>query len=179
MGSIRKVTHQSGVLSWQARWRDPAGKQHNKNFEPNADAQKYLITVEGHELAGQYVVPAWERSSSANGLARRRLLVSAAGDPHGPATSPIYEVSSSRPSARCRSGRPDRSPSSYGSPSSIIGAMRRPPSGRLTRFSRAFSMRPWSPGFLRGPRVVVFGSLGWKETRCGSYPPERSPSSPT
>lgn len=80
MGSIRRVTHRSGVTSWQARWRDPAGRQHNKNFERKADAQRYLTTVEGHKLAGQYVDPSlgkikfgeWARQMEAARVSGRR-----------------------------------------------------------------------------------------------------------
>lgn len=57
MGSVRRFRHSSGKSVWQARWRDPAGRQHNKNFDRKVDAERYLTTVESRKLAGDYVDP--------------------------------------------------------------------------------------------------------------------------
>ena len=57
MASIRKVIHESGRTSWQARWRDPAGEQRSKNFDRRVDAERHLTTVEARKLAGTYVDP--------------------------------------------------------------------------------------------------------------------------
>jgi hypothetical protein len=57
VASIRRVIHKSGRTSWQARWRDPAGAQHAKNFNRRVDAQRHLTTVEARKLAGTYVDP--------------------------------------------------------------------------------------------------------------------------
>ncbi len=57
MGTIRRVSHPSGNAAWQARWRDPAGKQRNKNFTRKADAQHHLTTMESRMLTGDYVDP--------------------------------------------------------------------------------------------------------------------------
>ncbi|HZD23874.1 MAG TPA: site-specific integrase [Acidimicrobiia bacterium] len=57
MGSVRRFTHASGKRVWQARWRDPAGKQRNKNFDRKVDAERYLVTVESRKLTGDYVDP--------------------------------------------------------------------------------------------------------------------------
>lgn len=57
VASIRKVIHESGRTSWQARWRDPAGEQRSKNFDRRVDAERHLTTVEARKLAGTYVDP--------------------------------------------------------------------------------------------------------------------------
>ena len=57
MGSIRRVTHQSGEQAWQARWRDPAGNQRSKNFPRRAEAERHLTVVEGRKLTGDYIDP--------------------------------------------------------------------------------------------------------------------------
>jgi integrase len=57
VGSIRKVKHRSGKESWQARWRDPAGKDRARNFARKADAERYLVSVESDKLTGRYADP--------------------------------------------------------------------------------------------------------------------------
>ena len=57
MASIRKVVHRTGRTSWQARWRDPTGSQHSKNFGRRIDAERFLITVGARKLAGTYIDP--------------------------------------------------------------------------------------------------------------------------
>lgn len=42
---------------WQARWRDPRGRQRSKAFERKIDAQRFLTTVESAKLTGGYVDP--------------------------------------------------------------------------------------------------------------------------
>jgi len=57
MASIRRVIHRTGHTSWQARWRDPTGAQHSKNFDRRIDAERFLTTVEARKLAGTYIDP--------------------------------------------------------------------------------------------------------------------------
>ncbi len=57
MGSVRKVKHQSGKESWQARWRDPAGIDRSKNFFRKVDANHYLLSLESDKLRGRYTDP--------------------------------------------------------------------------------------------------------------------------
>ena len=57
MASIRKVVHRTGRTSWQARWRDPTGSQHSKNFGRRIDAERFLVTIEARKLAGTYIDP--------------------------------------------------------------------------------------------------------------------------
>jgi len=40
MGAIARVTHRSGRKVWQARWRDPSGRQRAKNFDRKVDAER-------------------------------------------------------------------------------------------------------------------------------------------
>ena len=57
MGSIRRVTHPSGKRAWQARWRDPTGRQRSRNFTRHLDAERHLTTVEAQMLTGDYIDP--------------------------------------------------------------------------------------------------------------------------
>jgi integrase len=57
VASIRKVVHRTGRTSWQARWRDPTGSQHSKNFNRRVDAERFLVTVEARKLEGSYIDP--------------------------------------------------------------------------------------------------------------------------
>lgn len=42
---------------WRARYRDPVGREHAKHFTRKVDAQRWLTSVEGSKLRGQYVDP--------------------------------------------------------------------------------------------------------------------------
>jgi hypothetical protein len=56
VGSIdRRV--RAGQVSWQARWRDPAGQQHKRSFRRKVDAERFLIGVESAKAGGNYVEP--------------------------------------------------------------------------------------------------------------------------
>jgi integrase len=57
VASIRRVVHQTGRTSWQARWRDPTGSQRSKNFPRRVDAERFLVTVEARKLEGTYIDP--------------------------------------------------------------------------------------------------------------------------
>jgi len=57
VASIRKVVHRTGRTTWQARWRDPTGAQHSKNFPRRIDAERFLVTIEARKLAGTYIDP--------------------------------------------------------------------------------------------------------------------------
>lgn len=46
---------------WQARWRDPAGRQCKRSFPRKIDAERHLIGVESRMLSGDYVDPARSR----------------------------------------------------------------------------------------------------------------------
>lgn len=47
-----------GKATWQARWRDPAGRQRKRTFSRKSDAERFLTGVEHSQLTGSYVDPA-------------------------------------------------------------------------------------------------------------------------
>jgi integrase len=60
MASIEKRTR-DGKVTWQARWRDPAGRQRKKRFGRKTDAERHLVGVEHSQLVGSYIDPASAR----------------------------------------------------------------------------------------------------------------------
>jgi integrase len=68
VGSIRRVTHASGEQAWQARWRDPTGRQRSRNFTRRLDAERHLTTVEAQMLAGDYIDPGLAKTRFADWL---------------------------------------------------------------------------------------------------------------
>src|SRR4051812_8486450 len=42
---------------WQARWRDPSGKQKKKSFEKKRDAERFMVSVSNAKQTGTYVDP--------------------------------------------------------------------------------------------------------------------------
>jgi len=57
MASVEKRTR-DGRVTWQARWRDPSGRQRKRTFPRRVDAERYLTGVDHSKLAGVYVDPA-------------------------------------------------------------------------------------------------------------------------
>ncbi len=57
MASVDKL----GSGRWQARWRDPDGKQRKRSFPRKSDAERFLTGVESRLLDGSYVDPARAR----------------------------------------------------------------------------------------------------------------------
>ena len=54
MASISKNPKDPG---WQARWRDPGGRQRKKNFTRKVDAQRWLDQMQAERHRGQYIDP--------------------------------------------------------------------------------------------------------------------------
>src|SRR5260221_3305690 len=54
VGSVRRDPRASG---WQARYRDPAGKQRTRTFPTKADARAFLSSVDVDVRAGTWVAP--------------------------------------------------------------------------------------------------------------------------
>ncbi|GAA2501188.1 tyrosine-type recombinase/integrase [Terrabacter carboxydivorans] len=54
MASIGKNPRGTG---WQARWRDPGGRQRKKNFPRKVDAQRWLDQMQAERHRGQYIDP--------------------------------------------------------------------------------------------------------------------------
>jgi integrase len=53
MGHVRRT--ESG--RWQARYRDPSGRERARNFTRKIDADRFLIGVESDKLRGQWIDP--------------------------------------------------------------------------------------------------------------------------
>ena len=66
MGWVHKVRHRSGRMTWQARWRDPAGAERAKNFIRKIDAERYLVNLESDKLRGRYADPRLGRTRLAD-----------------------------------------------------------------------------------------------------------------
>jgi integrase len=60
MASIDKRVR-DGRVTWQARWRDPAGVQRKRTFTRKLDAERYLTNVEHSQLVDTYVDPGRSR----------------------------------------------------------------------------------------------------------------------
>lgn len=54
MGHVRRT--ESG--RWQARYRDPRGRERARNFKRKIDADRFLIGIESDKLRGQWIDPA-------------------------------------------------------------------------------------------------------------------------
>ncbi len=65
MGSVRRsprsVGRPSNEVRWEARYRDPSGRQRTRTFGARADAKAFLSTVEADVLRGAWVNPAGAR----------------------------------------------------------------------------------------------------------------------
>jgi integrase len=73
-----------GKVTWQARWRDPDGRQRKKSFDKRADAARHLAAMESDKARGVYVNAddpttvtaaawAWLARRSVRDSSRRRL----------------------------------------------------------------------------------------------------------
>ena len=69
MGAVARVTHRSGRKVWQARWRDPSGRQRAKNFNRKVDAERYLLAMEADKLRGRYTDPRLAKTPLADWMA--------------------------------------------------------------------------------------------------------------
>jgi len=61
VASIERNPGRDGRLTWQARWRDPAGRQRKRTFPRKSDAERFLTGVEHSVLTGSYVDPGRSR----------------------------------------------------------------------------------------------------------------------
>jgi hypothetical protein len=55
---IRPKKLKSGELAYEARYRDPSGRQRSKQFRRKADAQRFLNDMRSKRDQGQFVDPA-------------------------------------------------------------------------------------------------------------------------
>jgi integrase len=83
MAAPKKLVR-DGNVTWQARWRDPSGRQRKKSFVKRSDAVRHLVTVESDKTRGVYVNTdnpttvtdaawAWLARRSVRASSRRRL----------------------------------------------------------------------------------------------------------
>lgn len=57
----RRVRTTDGKVSWQARWRDPAGASRKRTFTRKLDAERHLLGIESSKVSGTYVDAARSR----------------------------------------------------------------------------------------------------------------------
>ena len=51
---------------WRARYRDPSGAEHARQFLRKVDAERWLVSVESSKLHGDYVDPALGKQTFGN-----------------------------------------------------------------------------------------------------------------
>jgi integrase len=57
MASTEKRRGRDGKATWQARWRDPDGRQRKRTFARKSDAERFLTGIESDKLRGAYIAP--------------------------------------------------------------------------------------------------------------------------
>lgn len=57
MADVDRVIRDGKVTGWQARWRDPDGRQRKKTFPRRTDADKFLTALRAEMLRGAYIDP--------------------------------------------------------------------------------------------------------------------------
>lgn len=82
MADVDKVVRGEKVVGWQARWRDPDGRQRKKTFPRKVDAESFLAAVRADMDTGRYVDPAAGRI-----LVRDYARQWIAARPHRPSTA--------------------------------------------------------------------------------------------
>ena len=73
---------------WQARWRDPAGRERVRTFRLKGEAEKFLATIEAAKVRGSYVDPSLGRVTF--GAYTEEFLASAVD--LAPSTRATYET---------------------------------------------------------------------------------------
>jgi len=54
----RRKLRQDGTVAWQARYRDPDGRQRAKEFTKKVDAERFLATTRADMARGDWINPA-------------------------------------------------------------------------------------------------------------------------
>ncbi|MDX1511743.1 MAG: site-specific integrase [Nitriliruptorales bacterium] len=61
MGHVQRRRRSDGNgnvrVSWRARYRDPSGRERSRTFERRIDAERFLTSVEGAKLKGEWIDP--------------------------------------------------------------------------------------------------------------------------
>src|SRR3954468_17417482 len=58
MASVQRRTRNGKAVGYDARWRDPQGRQKKKFFRKKSDADRFKTAMEHAVLVGSYVDPA-------------------------------------------------------------------------------------------------------------------------
>ena len=179
MASIRRVVHRTGRMSWQARWRDPTGRQHSKNFGRRIDAEQFLITIEARKLAGTYIDPRAGRirlgeftEQATAGWVNRRDSTKARDESY--LRSLVLPVFADMPIGAINVFDVQEWVSDLdadGTP--------QPPSARPTNSSDGSSTTPSTADSSPAPRAGTSPCPRSRTPRSDYSPPKRSPSSPT
>jgi integrase len=72
---VRERSGKPDLVTWEARWRDPAGRQRRKGFAKKSDAERYMTTVATQLHGGTYIDPRAGRLTVAD-FAEQRWLPS-------------------------------------------------------------------------------------------------------
>jgi integrase len=54
---VRPRSDRTDLVTWEARWREPNGRQRKRTFAKKSDAERYLTSIESSLLTGGYVDP--------------------------------------------------------------------------------------------------------------------------
>lgn len=60
---VRPRPGKTDLITWEARWRDPDGRQRKRTFTKKSDAERYLTSIESSLLTGGYVDPSAGRTT--------------------------------------------------------------------------------------------------------------------
>jgi integrase len=58
---VRPREGKGDLVTWEARWREPDGRQRKRTFTKKSDAERYLTSIESSLLTGGYVDPSRSR----------------------------------------------------------------------------------------------------------------------
>ena len=93
----------NGRVTYRARYRDPAGREHAKVFARKADAQRFLTEMENSKLKGAWTNPALGRVLFRQWFAEWQQNTAACGRTLRPGMSGCSGCTSFPTSARYRS----------------------------------------------------------------------------
>lgn len=82
MADVDRVVRDGKVVGWQARWRDPDGRQRKKTLPRKQDAERFLTALRAEMLRGAYIDP-----DAGRVLVADYALQWVEGRPHRPSTA--------------------------------------------------------------------------------------------
>src|ERR1043166_4498220 len=98
----RRKLRQDGTVAWQARYRDPDGRQRAKEFTKKVDAERFLATTRADLARGDWINPADSKRLFAD-VAEHWRTTRVHADTTAAAVAAISGTTSSPPSATGRS----------------------------------------------------------------------------